>query len=171
MNLNYIFCMEKKNKVIVDNNIEELFVNTLIDKNITISTAESITGGMVGSTIVNVPGSSDIFHEGYITYSDDVKNKVLNVKKETLKKYTAVSEEVCFEMMVNLKKITGSDSVIVTTGYAGPGENAGLSFIGINLYEKYFIIKLNLAGHRNEIRKKLTNIAINNLYILIKNTN
>lgn len=169
MNINYTFCIEKNGKVQVSKKIEENLVKELIDKNITISTAESITGGMIGSSVVNVPGSSDIFHEGYITYSDDVKNRVLNVKKETLKKYTAVSREVCFEMMKNLKKITGSDSVIVSTGYAGPGDGAGLAFIGVNLFDYYSIIKLNLLGSRNEIRKKVTQIALNNLYIRLKN--
>ncbi len=167
MNINYAFCIEKNKKEILIDNIEEILVKKLIDENISISTAESITGGMVGSSIVNIPGSSDVFHEGYITYSDSIKNKVLNVSESTLEKHTAVSKEVCFEMMVNLKKITGSDAIIVTTGYAGPGENAGLSFIGINLFNYYSILKMNLLGERNEIRKNITNIALNNLFLLI----
>ncbi|MFY9282779.1 MAG: CinA family protein [Miniphocaeibacter sp.] len=166
------FCIDKNVKAGEDievDYIEKSLVSILIKKNIRISTAESITGGLVASRIVNIAGASEIFEEGYITYSDRVKNKVLGVKRETLSKYTAVSEEVCYEMLKNLKNIAKTDSVIVTTGYAGPGENAGLAFVGINLFNYFIIKKINVKGGRNEIRKKISNIALFELYRICKN--
>ncbi|QQK09030.1 CinA family protein [Miniphocaeibacter halophilus] len=166
------FCVEKNLKKILNmdyHNIEKSLVSILIKNNIRISTAESITGGLIASRIVNIAGASDIFEEGYVTYSDRIKNRVLGVKKETLNKYTAVSEEVCYEMLINLKNITKADSIIVTTGYAGPGENAGLAFVGINLFNFFIIKKINVRGNRNEIRKKIANIALNELYIRCRN--
>lgn len=157
--------IEDKNK---DVKLEERLVRLLIEKNITISTAESITGGMIGSSIVNIPGASDIFEEGYITYSDRVKHRVLKVRKETLEKYTAVSKETCEEMIVNLKNITKTDSAIAVTGYAGPGENAGLAYIGVNLFNLYSISKIILEGSRNDIRKQVCNYALNELCRIIE---
>lgn len=147
--------------------LEEKLVNLLRKNNISISTAESITGGMIGSSIVNIPGASDIYEEGYITYSNRIKNKILNVKEESLNKYTAVSKEVCKEMLVNLKKMTNTNSAIVVTGYAGPGENAGLVYIGVNLFNIYSINKYIFKESRNIIRKNTTIFALNELYNLI----
>ena len=149
-------------------NIEFELVNYLVKNKISISTAESITGGLVASKIVNVAGASNIYKEGYITYNDEIKNKVLHVDMSILKKYTAVSKEVCFEMLKKLKKISLADSLIVTTGYAGPGDNAGLVFVGMNYKEEYLIEKLNIKGERNYIRNKAAEIAIYNLMDIVE---
>ena len=79
-------------------NIEEKVVKKLNEKNMLLTTAESCTAGMIASAIVNVSGASNVFHQGYITYCDEAKNSMLNVKKETLKLYTAVSPQTACEM-------------------------------------------------------------------------
>lgn len=165
---NYSYIVEKKQKKYnYDINIEKQLVNLLIEKNINISTAESITGGLVGSRIVNIPGASNIYEEGYIIYSDRIKNEVLNIDKNILNEFTAVSLETCREMMIKLKEKSKAKSIIVTTGYAGPGEQEGLAYMGIN-YENIFLIKkfeTNLP--RNEFRNRITDIVLSSLYALI----
>ncbi len=146
-----------------DRIVEKELVNLLKEKKFSISTAESITGGLIASKIVNIPGASDIFEEGYITYSDRAKRKILNVGKDALLEYSAVSKEVCFEMINNLKQITNTDTAITITGYAGPDGEVGLAYIGINNEDKYIIKKLKIKGRRNEIRNIMSNIAIDSL--------
>lgn len=87
-------------------------VGLLKRKKMTVATAESCTGGMVASTLINVPGASDVFNEGYITYSNEAKQKILGVKKKTLKKEGAVSEACAEEMAKGAAKAAdapGSD--------------------------------------------------------------
>ncbi|WP_100065433.1 CinA family protein [Miniphocaeibacter massiliensis] len=153
------------------NEIEYRLVEKLRKEKITLATAESITGGLIASKIVNVAGASDIYSEGYITYSDEAKNRVLGIDKNIIEEFSAVSKEVCCEMLKNTKKISKSNTVIVSTGYAGPGENAGEIFIGINIYESYFIIKLKLKGDRNIIRETTANISLSCLKELLSKTN
>ena len=81
-------------------NIEEKVVTALKDKKMLLTTAESCTGGMIASSVVNVSGASNVFHQGYITYCDEAKNSILGVKKETLDKYKAVSPQVACEMAI-----------------------------------------------------------------------
>ena len=165
---NYSYIIEKNQKKYKEDiNIERQLVNILIEKNINISTAESITGGLVGSRIVNIPGASNIYEEGYITYSNRIKNKVLNVNQDILDKFTAVSEETCKEMIVNLKNKTNTNSSIVTTGYAGPGEQEGLAYMGINYENIYFIKKFETNLPRNEFRNRIVDIIFSSLYGII----
>ena len=111
-------------------------INLSIKRKIKISVAESCTGGLLSSTITSVSGSSKIFKLGLITYSNESKIKLLRIPKKLLKKYGAVSEQVCRAMVINVSKISKSKISIAITGIAGPkGGNkkkpVGLVFVGL----------------------------------------
>ena len=134
------------------------------EKPLTISTAESCTGGMVASKLIEVPGISTNFIEGIVSYSNEAKIKRLKVKKETLEKYGAVSEEVAREMLAGLKTDVG----ISTTGIAGPGggtkdKPVGLVYIGIKVKNEVKVFKRELKGDRNKIRQRAMMHALYNL--------
>ena len=99
---------------------EELVVEMLLKKQLTITTAESCTGGLIGATLVNVPGVSAVFKEGYITYANESKQKILGVSEDTLEKYGAVSEQTAREMAEGAIKAADADVSIAVTGIAGP---------------------------------------------------
>ena len=133
-------------------------------KPLTISTAESCTGGMVASKLIEVPGISENFIESIVSYSNEAKIKRLKVKKETLEKYGAVSEEVAREMLAGLKTDVG----ISTTGIAGPGggtkdKPVGLVYIGIKVKDEVKVFKRELKGDRNKIRQRAMMHALYNL--------
>ena len=134
------------------------------EKPLTISTAESCTGGMIASKLIEVPGISENFIEGIVSYSNEAKIKRLKVKKETLEKYGAVSEEVAREMLAGLKTDVG----ISTTGIAGPGggtkdKPVGLVYIGIKVKNEVKVFKRELKGDRNKIRQRAMMHALYNL--------
>ena len=136
-------------------------INVLIKKKISLSVAESCTGGMLASTITSVSGASTIFNMGLITYSNEAKSKILKISKKILYKYGAVSEECCFEMIKNLKKLSKSDVCISTTGIAGPNGGSftkpvGTVFIGLYVKKKIIIKKYNFNSKllRKSIQKK-----------------
>ena len=144
--------------------IEEIVVKLLCDKELVISMAESCTGGMIASQIVNVSGASKVFKQSYVTYCDEAKNKLLGVSWEVLKKYTAVSRE-CAEMMAyGCRKQSGSDIAISVTGYAGPedlpNEPKGLVFIGCCYKDSVEVREYKFTGSRLEIRKKAVHSAL-----------
>ena len=101
-------------------NLEERLVKMLLDRNEKVSTAESCTGGMVSSHLINYPGISSVFMEGCVTYSNEAKMKSLGVKKETLDKFGAVSEETAREMAEGIAKRHNTNIGLSTTGIAGP---------------------------------------------------
>ena len=96
-------------------------INKCRSKKFKISVAESCTGGLISSIITSIPGSSDVFECGFITYSNNSKRKFLNVSQNTLSLYGAVSEEVVIEMISGLKLRTQSDILMAISGIAGPG--------------------------------------------------
>lgn len=137
--------------------LEEAVVSLLKEKNLTVTTAESCTAGLVAARIMNVAGASDVYSEGYITYSDDAKRKLLGVRKETLEKYTAVSEETAREMAAGAAKSAGADAAISVTGIAGPGGGTeerpvGLIYIGCFLKGKVTVKECHFEGDRMENR-------------------
>lgn len=101
--------------------IAEVFGNLLKEKNLKLTLAESCTGGQIASKIVSIPGSSAYFEASIVAYSYEMKNALLEVKKETLEEYGAVSEETVKEMAIQAKKILSSDVSIAVSGIAGPG--------------------------------------------------
>ena len=139
------------------------------EKPLTISTAESCTGGMIASKLIEVPGISTNFIEGIVSYSNEAKIKRLKVKKETLEKYGAVSEEVAREMLAGLK----TDGGISTTGIAGPGggtkdKPVGLVYIGIKVKDEVKVFRRELKGDRNKIRQRAMMHALYNLLKILK---
>lgn len=131
---------------------------------LSISTAESCTGGMIASKLIEVPGISTNFMEGIVSYSNEAKIERLKVKKETIEKYGAVSEEVAKEMLKGLK----TDIAISTTGIAGPegatkNKPIGLVYIGIKVNSNIKIFKKELKGDRNKIRQSAMMHALYNL--------
>ena len=139
------------------------------EKPLTISTAESCTGGMIASKLIEVPGISKNFIESIVSYSNEAKIKRLKVKKETLEKYGAVSEEVAREMLAGLKTDVG----ISTTGIAGPGggtkdKPVGLVYIGIKVKDEVKVFRRELKGDRNKIRQRAMMHALYNLLKILK---
>jgi len=135
----------------------EEVVKLLKEQGLFISTAESLTGGMLASSIVGIAGASDVFAEGYITYSDAVKHKVLDVGQTALKEYTAVSSIVAGQMAEGVAKAAGTKIAVSTTGYAGPGAAdgstpAGTVYIGIFYKGNTCTKKFCFKGDRNSVR-------------------
>ena len=134
-------------------NLSKKFVKTLTKKKLTISFAESCTGGLLSSTITSISGSSKIFTVGLITYSNAAKIKLLKVPKKTILKYGAVSYETCHSMVKNLNKISKSSISISITGIAGPKggtkrKPVGLVYIGVKIGKK-IIVKKYIFKKRN----------------------
>ena len=151
----------------IENTIYECL--NLGEKPLTISTAESCTGGMIASKLIEVPGISTNFIEGIVSYSNEAKIKRLKVKKETLEKYGAVSEEVAREMLAGLKTDVG----ISTTGIAGPDggtkdKPVGLVYIGIKVKDEVKVFRRELKGDRNKIRQRAMMHALYNLLKILK---
>ncbi len=144
---------------------EERLVALLQEKGYTITTAESCTGGAVAATIVNVAGASEVFGEGYITYSNEAKHKNLGVQESTLNTYGAVSEETAREMCEGCCGVAKADVAISVTGIAGPGggtpqKPVGLVYIGCCVREKTRVIKCLFSGTRSEVRSQSVEAAL-----------
>ncbi len=117
--------------------LEETVVRLLTEKHQTVATAESCTGGLVAKRITDIPGSSDVFHMGVVTYSNDIKTKLLSVPEEMLAKYSAVSPQVAKRMAQGIQERSGADYGIGVTGLAGPGggtpeKPVGLVYIALS---------------------------------------
>lgn len=130
-----------------------------------ISVAESCTGGLLAKYLTDLPGSSDFFKLGIITYSNSAKHDILSVKQETLNQYGAVSEQCVHEMLVGLQKIAKTHICIATSGIAGPAGDTsekpvGLVYIGWLINDYTSIESYNLKGSREEIRVQTCHIAI-----------
>jgi nicotinamide-nucleotide amidase len=130
----------------------------LNERNATISVAESCTGGLLASSLVDIPGSSEYFMEGAITYSDRAKITRLSVSGKTLKTYGAVSEECAREMALGMCKTAMTDYALATTGIAGPGggdaeKPVGLVYVAFSDGKTTKVNKLNLTGDRARIRE------------------
>ena len=137
----------------------EMAVMQLMDENkLTITTAESLTGGMLTSRLINVPGASDVLKQGFITYSNKAKRKYLGVKKSTLDKYGAVSEQTAKEMARGGCYFTKSDVCVALTGLAGPDGGSdktpvGTVFIGVCLCGTTKVREYHFSGERMKIRE------------------
>ncbi|MCR5145623.1 MAG: CinA family protein [Lachnospiraceae bacterium] len=145
--------------------LEQDIVNRLIEMHFTVATAESCTGGMIASSIVDISGASECFHQGFVTYSEEAKINNLHVKPETIDKYGVVSAEVAREMAVNVKEITNSSFGLSTTGVAGPGGGTnktpvGRVFIACAYLDKVRVIKCTLKGNRYQVRTQATENAL-----------
>ena len=151
------------------NELVKKIVNGLIKKKLTISTAESCTGGLLSSAITSVAGSSKVFKLGLVTYSNQSKIQILKVLKNIIIKYGAVSEQVCLAMVINLNKISKTSISISITGIAGPSggtkkKPVGLVFVGIKNRNKISVKKYLF---KNRERAFIQKAAVDNSLWLI----
>jgi nicotinamide-nucleotide amidase len=143
-----------------ENETLEAAVVKLLEKNeLTVTTAESCTGGMLAARLVNVPGVSEVFREGFITYSNKAKRKILSVQKSTLKKCGAVSEKTAKEMAKGGVFATDSDVCVAITGIAGPDggteeKPVGLVYIACYINDKVTVKEFNFKGNRAKVREQ-----------------
>lgn len=140
-----------------DVTLEEAVVELLKEKNFTLTTAESCTGGLLAGRIMNVAGASSVYCEGYITYADAAKEKLLGVNKSTLESYGAVSRETAHEMAEGAAKAANADAAVSVTGIAGPGggteeKPVGLVYIGCYVRGRVRIEEFYLTGNRQKNR-------------------
>lgn len=138
--------------------LEQHVVGLLKRKKMTVATAESCTGGLVASTLINVPGASEVFNEGYITYSNESKQKILGVKKKTLKKDGAVSAACAEEMAKGAAKAADAQAAISVTGIAGPDggteeKPVGLVYIGCYIDGEVWVESYHMNGNRQKVRE------------------
>ena len=151
-----------------DDSLPAVVVAALKQRGATVAVAESITGGMLSAAIVSVSGASQVFNEGFVTYSSDAKIKQLGVSSDTLMQHGAVSEQIAMEMAAGAAKAANADFAISTTGIAGPDggtadKPVGLTYIGVYANRKLFAKKYMLFGDRNRIRDRAVAHALDML--------
>ena len=135
----------------------ENMINLLKKYNLTVSTAESCTGGLIASAITEISGSSTFFGMGVVTYANEAKMKLLGVKSDTLTAYGAVSEQTAKEMAEGILSLSKSDVSISVTGIAGPTggtpeKPVGLVYIGISGKFGTFAYENHFDGNRSQVR-------------------
>jgi len=141
--------------------LEKVVGDLLRARHATLSVAESITGGLLGGRITAVPSASDYYLGGFLTYSNEMKTKLLGVPADVLELNTAVSEPVAKAMAEGAKSRTGSDYALAITGYAGPeGANIGLVFVALASPDGTEVRRVQLPGDRERIRIFCTNTAL-----------
>lgn len=138
--------------------LEENIVKLLQKHDLKVVTAESCTGGLLAGRLVNVPGVSEVFRQGFVTYSNKAKRKMLDVSKSTLKKYGAVSKQTAKEMAAGAAILTGADVAVSITGLAGPDgatkdKPVGLVYISCYINEKNYVKEYMFSGNRQKIRE------------------
>jgi PncC family amidohydrolase len=153
----------------------ELLYNNCAKKGIFITTAESCTGGLIASSIVSISGSSNIFKSSFITYSNQMKTKLLNIDSEIIEINGAVSEIVATKMAKNILDVLEADISIAVTGIAGPGGGSkdkpvGLVWIAIGNKNLTITEKFLFSGNRLDIRQKTTLEALKLANSVIINT-
>lgn len=141
--------------------IAEQLVDMLKIKKYTISTAESCTGGMISTAIVDIPGASWVLNEAHVTYSNDAKMRILGVREKTLDEFGAVSGETAREMVKGAAKIACADCAIAVTGTAGPDggtkeKPVGTVYAGFFLKGEIQVVRYNFTGNRQEVRRATT---------------
>ena len=154
--------------------LNQKIVTLLKKKKLTISFAESCTGGLLSSAITSINGSSKVFEMGLVTYSNQAKTSVLKINKKIIRKYGAVSIQCCLAMVNNLSKISSSKICVSITGIAGPKGGSkrkpvGLVYVGIKIGKKVIVNKCNFKNKgRLFIQKQTVKKSVNLLLKLIK---
>ena len=142
----------------MDQELASILIKKLQEKNLTISVAESLTGGLIAASLTEIPGASSVFKGSVTAYSDEIKQNVLHVNEDTITNFTSISEQVALEMAINVRKIMKSDIGISTTGVAGPEKSAGfapgLVFVAISIGDHNMCQKLEITGDRSKIRNQ-----------------
>ena len=150
----------------------KITIKELLKKNITISVAESCTGGLLSSIFTSVADISKIFNMGLITYSNKAKTNLLKISQNHLKRYGAVSHQTATLMVKNLHHLTKSKLCISTTGIAGPSggtraKPVGLIYFGIKYKNKTIILEKKFKGTRSQIQQKTVKAIFGKLEKLI----
>lgn len=156
-----------------DTPIEEIVYEKLRDKNMKIAFCESCTGGLISSRFTKIPGVSEVFDRGIVSYSNKSKVEELGVAESLINKYGAVSQEVALAMAEGLLKKSNVDIALSTTGIAGPtgdteNKPIGLVYIGIALKDHSYVIESVFNGNRNSIQNRTTLKAFDELRKLLK---
>ena len=140
-----------------EGSMEEIAGQALVERGLTVATAESCTGGLVAARLVNYPGISAALHEAHVTYANEAKVKYCGVQPETLAAHGAVSEETAREMAQGLRARSGADVAVATTGIAGPGggtKDKPVGLVYVACADRFGVVveRLNLRGSRERIR-------------------
>ncbi len=159
-----------------DVRIEELIIREMTLRGLSLSVAESCTGGGLGNILTNVPGSSKVFLGGVIPYSNELKTGILDVKEETLERHGAVSKHAAKEMAENVRKLTGSDIGVSITGIAGPGggtskKPVGLVFMHMSTADKEIDEYRIFPGDREVVKIRTINYCLNMIFRYLKHDN
>ena len=152
--------------------LEQKLIKMLKKRELTMSTAESCTGGMIASKLVNVSGASEVFRCGAVTYANEAKMELLGVKKKTLKKYGAVSAQTAEEMVTGAAEYLQTDVAVSVTGIAGPEggtkeKPVGLVYIGCYVCGQVKVYECHFNGTREKIRENTTIMALNLIRLMI----
>ena len=145
--------------------MEKRVIEKLRERGLLLATAESCTGGLCAKRLTDVPGASQVFCGGVVSYTNDVKMRLLGVKEETLAQFGAVSGETAREMAEGVRKATGADVAVSVTGVAGPssdemGNVVGTVFIAFSSEQETVSEKLQLSGDREKIREQSVNAML-----------
>lgn len=137
-------------------------LKALQDKNYSLASIESLTGGLFASTFTSIPGASKVFKGALVTYTDEVK-ETFGVEEETIKAHGAISPETAKEMVLAAYKYFKADVIISFTGNAGPDASedkpVGLVYCGLKVADHLYVYQLELSGDRDEIRKKVVDFG------------
>lgn len=155
-----------------DKNLLEITSEMLIQKGLSLSLAESCTGGMIASEFINLPGASAFMDRSFVTYSNEAKMDILKVPSKILEDFGAVSQETCLAMLEGLQN-ENTDVTLAVTGIAGPSggtedKPVGLVYIGVQYKDKVTVKKYNFTGDRFVIRRRSTLYAINMIREMIQ---
>lgn len=148
-----------------DVTLEKAVEELLLANGLTLTCAESCTGGLLSARLVNVPGSSEVFRSGLVTYSNKAKRKLLGVKKSTLQKYGAVSAKTAEEMAKGAANLSKCDVTVSVTGLAGPDggtkeKPVGLVYIACNIKGKVEVREYHFSGSRAKVRESAVSAAL-----------
>jgi len=146
-------------------NLVQKIIQALQSQGQTLAVAESCTGGLVANRITDVPGSSDVFLLGVITYSNEAKQKILNIPPKALKSHGAVSEQIAIAMAKGVRKIHKTDFGIGITGIAGPtggtkAKPVGLTYIAVSTKDETLCLHCMFQGTRPQIKKQASTQAL-----------
>lgn len=152
--------------------LENAIVQIMTKHKMTLSAAESCTGGMLSAKVINVPGASAVYEAGFVTYANKAKHKLIGVKNKTLQKYGAVSKETAEEMVKGTLKASGADYAVAITGIAGPGggteeKPVGLVYIGCGRKHHIVVKDYRFSGDRTQIRESCVENALLQLWELL----
>lgn len=156
---------ERSRKKQTDRSLEQEIAELLIENKMTVTTAESCTGGLLAGRLINAAGISTAYKQGYITYANEAKHKLLGVKNKTLKKHGAVSRQTAKQMAKGAAKAAKADAAVSVTGIAGPDggtkeKPVGLVYVGCCVRGEVEVKEYHFSGSRSEIRQATVESAL-----------